>query len=100
MRKDIPGKIRYWLMVIKKRYMPERMILFGSIPRGDVHKGSDIDIILIKKTDKRFLDRIADVMKIYTGTIAIDPIVYTSEEFEMMKKSPFIKKVLKEGLEL
>ncbi|MDZ7262577.1 MAG: nucleotidyltransferase domain-containing protein [candidate division KSB1 bacterium] len=38
-----------------KRYEPEKIILFGSYARGEVDESSDVDFVVIKKTDKRFL---------------------------------------------
>ena len=39
-------------------YGPEKVILFGSAARGDVDEYSDIDLIVIKETDKRFVQRL------------------------------------------
>ena len=41
-----------------KTYAPERVILFGSHARGDTHQGSDIDVLIIKETERKFLDGI------------------------------------------
>lgn len=89
------------LLDIKKAYKPERMILFGSQARGDTHEGSDVDIIIIKRTDRRFLDRIGDVLDLWNNKIPLEPIVYTPEEFEnKIKTSSFIQTVLEEGIEV
>lgn len=85
---------------IKKRYKPERMFLFGSWARGDIHRGSDIDLLIIKQTQKRFFDRIEEVLRIYKGKIALEPLVYTPEEFVQMKKRPYLKSILKEAIEI
>lgn len=45
-------------------YQPQKIILFGSMARGDCHEFSDIDLLIIKNTDTRFIDRIGEVFKL------------------------------------
>lgn len=76
----------------------EKAILIGSLAEGKVHKASDIDLIIIKKTDKKFLDRIDEIYKQLDSKVALDVFVYTPQEFEQMKQdNPFIKRALKTG---
>lgn len=65
-------------------YGAEKAILFGSCARGDADAYSDIDLIVIKRTDKRFLDRLAEVIRCIDPDFALDVLVYTPEEFELM----------------
>ena len=94
------AKLKNSLIRLKKGYNAERLILFGSYARGDINEGSDIDIVLIKDTNKRFIDRIGDILKIYNGDIPLEPLVYTPEEFKKMENRDFIKTILKEGVEI
>ncbi|HEX7574845.1 MAG TPA: nucleotidyltransferase domain-containing protein, partial [Candidatus Methanoperedens sp.] len=71
---------------IINNYAPQKIVLFGSYARGEAHEGSDIDLMLIKETSKRFIDRIADVIKLNNTLIPLEPLVYSSLEFEIMKK--------------
>lgn len=83
-----------------RRYNPERIILFGSYARGDVDEYSDVDVVVIKQTERRFLERLIEVAKCLDNDLGrVDVLVYTREEFEEMKQSgnPFIEKVLTEG---
>ncbi len=83
---------------IKKKYSPEKIILFGSCARGDYDEYSDIDMVIIKNTNKRFLDRIKDVLGICDYNIAFEPLVYTPTDFkEMSEWSVFIKSIIQEG---
>ena len=79
-------------------YKPERIILFGSYARGEQDEYSDIDLILIKKTDTRFIQRQIEVLSHVSSEFRVDPIVYTPEEFLSMIESenPFIEQVLKD----
>jgi len=77
----------------------EKIILFGSLVSGEIHQTSDIDLIVIKKTDKKFLDRLDEFYDQLNPKVAIDIFVYTPEEFEEIKENNlFIKKALKEGI--
>jgi predicted nucleotidyltransferase len=77
----------------------EKIILFGSLVTEDIHKTSDIDLIVIKKTDKKFLDRLDEFYSKLNPKVAIDIFVYTPEEFKEMKENnSFIKWALKEGV--
>lgn len=48
--------------VLEKRRVL-RAIVFGSFARGEVSRHSDLDLILIQETDKRFLDRYDDFLR-------------------------------------
>lgn len=85
-----------------KEFSPEKVILFGSMVRADIiHPHSDIDLIIVKKTDKRFLDRLEEVYKKIEPKCAIDILVYTPEEFsEMLTSSKFIQQAVNSGVVL
>lgn len=83
-----------------KKYEPEKIILFGSYAREEIDEYSDMDFVVIKKTDKRFLERMIEVAKLLDSDLGqVDVFVYTPEEFEDMVKSenPFMKEVFKDG---
>jgi predicted nucleotidyltransferase len=76
----------------------KKIILFGSLVRQDIRSTSDIDLVVIKETNQRFLDRTEAFYDKYLPSVAVDILCYTPEEFEDMSKwNSFIKKVLKEG---
>lgn len=87
---------------IIRNYTPQKIVLFGSYARGEAHEGSDIDLMLIKETSKRFIDRIADVIKLNNTLIPLEPLVYSPFEFETMKKEKrnFIMTIEEEGIEI
>jgi predicted nucleotidyltransferase len=72
-----------------------KVLLFGSLARGDARDHSDIDLIVVKDTQMRFLDRLDEFYD--DAREAMDVLVYTPQEFEEMKHRPFIKMALKEG---
>ena len=80
-------------------YGPERIILFGSAARGDTDEYSDLDLIVIKKTDKRFVERLVEAGSYIPLDLSVDVFVYTPEEFQSMieEGNPFIEEALKDG---
>lgn len=77
---------------LERDYHPERVILFGSYASGKVRESSDIDLAVIKKTRKRFMDRLKEVILMCGNTIGVDFLVYTPGEFSKAVKenNPFI----------
>ena len=82
-----------------KKMNPVKIILFGSWCRDEEDKYSDVDIIVIYETKKRFLDRLKELYLMWDIPIAFDILAYTPEEFEKMlkEKNPFINKINREG---
>ena len=80
---------------LKKDPSVRLVLLFGSLARGDASDHSDIDLIVVKETEKRFLDRLDEFYD--DAREAMDVLVYTPQEFEQMKERPFVKRALKEG---
>ena len=83
-------------------YGPEKIILFGSVARGDADEFSDIDLIIVKKTETRFIQRQVDATNLVPKDISVDIFVYTPEEFQNMidEDNPFIERALAEGIVL
>ena len=95
-----PAIVRKAIASIVLGYSPAQVWLYGSFARGDFHEGSDIDLIIIKDTDKKFTDRIEEVLQYCPGGIAVEPLVYTSAEKEVMlaKGNTFLEHVFTEGV--
>jgi predicted nucleotidyltransferase len=69
-----------------------------SLARGNVGSTSDIDLIVVEDTDKRFLDRLAEVYAAVVPRKGLDVLVYTPEEFEAMSQcSSLVRKAVSEG---
>ncbi|RIK75979.1 nucleotidyltransferase domain-containing protein [candidate division KSB1 bacterium] len=83
-------------------YAPEKIILFGSYAYGEPHADSDIDLLIIKETDKRPLDRWMEVKRLLRDrnrAVSISPLVYTRGEVEhrLAIKDFFIKEIFERG---
>ena len=87
---------------ISSEYKPKKIILFGSYAYGNPTEDSDIDLLIIKNTDKRPIDRWLEVKKFLRDislTVPISPLVYTEKEIEdrLAIKDFFIKDILEKG---
>lgn len=80
-------------------YEPQKIIIHGSLVRGDYHEESDMDLVIIKETNARFMDRIYDVLVLVKSKLSVEPLIYTEQEIEKMIKEEngFIHKVFAEG---
>ncbi|MHB1254085.1 MAG: nucleotidyltransferase domain-containing protein [Candidatus Humimicrobiaceae bacterium] len=76
----------------------EKIILIGSMATGKTHSLSDIDIIIIKKTKKRFIDRLDEFYKAIMPKVSLDILVYDPSEFKKMSKNNlFIQYAIEKG---
>jgi predicted nucleotidyltransferase len=81
-----------------ERFRPRKIILFGSVGRGDWDEHSDVDVLVVYPTEKRFLDRLEELYLAWSIPVAVDILAYTPEEFkEMLEDSPFVQDIAKEG---
>jgi predicted nucleotidyltransferase len=76
--------------------------VFGSYAREEQDAYSDVDIVVIKDTQERFLDRLAAVYQHVLPDFAMDVLVYTPREFEEMASAgnPLIERIQSEGIVL
>ena len=75
---------------IAENYDPDKIILFGSYAKGTANTDSDLDFIIVKKTDTPKQKRGREVRKYLLGAmIPIDLKIYTPDEFEKEKNSVY-----------
>ncbi len=72
------------LPLLVNDYGAEKVILFGSLATGEVAEWSDLDLVVIKDTDRRFFDRIDDVTRLTRPRISADILVYSAATFKEM----------------
>jgi len=83
-------------------YFPKKIILFGSYAYGNPISGSDIDLLIIKNTDKRPMDRWMEVKRLLRDPdrdIAVSPLVYTEHEIEERRaiRDFFLEEIFEKG---
>ncbi len=96
-KKRLTAELERFLDVLKTRDV-EKMVLFGSLVTGNVNSTSDIDLLIVEQTDKRFLDRLDELYSLLQPTVALDLLVYTPEEIESLAHTNrFIGNILEHG---
>jgi predicted nucleotidyltransferase len=99
---DMKKVIQAILQKLVTDYAPRKVILFGSHVYGSPGSDSDIDLLIIKETKERFIDRWVTVQGILTGThrsIPLETLVLTPKEVEnrLAIGDQFVAEILKKG---
>ena len=79
----LEAELKRYVERLREAYDPERILLFGSLASNNVEEWSDIDLVIIKQTKSRFLDRIREVMQLLRPQVGVDILVYTPDEFAL-----------------
>lgn len=77
----------------------KKIILFGSVARGDFDEESDIDLLVVGDVRVEDVSRITSRILVEYGEV-ISAIVRTEDEMKGRKSFSFYKTVLKEGVEI
>lgn len=76
-----------------------RVILFGSLARGDVGSHSDLDLIVIRDTTEPFVRRGEDLLRLLPPGTPVDLLVYTPAEWqELATSNSFLRLAKEEGV--
>jgi predicted nucleotidyltransferase len=83
-------------------YAPQRVILFGSYAYGNPQSDSDIDLLIIKETSDRFIDRWVTVRRILSDakrSLPLDTLILTPQEVasRLAIGDQFVAEVLEKG---
>lgn len=85
-KKKLKKELQRIIETLRSEYRPEKIILFGSLVSGQTNSWSDIDLVIIKSTEKRFLERLKEVALLTQPRVGVDFFVYTPQEFREMTK--------------
>jgi predicted nucleotidyltransferase len=79
---------------------PEKIILFGSYANGNNNEDSDLDLIIVKKSNLPKHKRGIEIRRLFYGLlIPMDLKIYTPEEYnnELNNKYSFLYTAIKES---
>lgn len=79
------------MLVNKLRGRVEKISIFGSYSRGKADLFTDLDIILVMKTDKPFLERMKEIYSLLALPVDADILCYTPQEYNRMRGRGFFK---------
>jgi len=85
---------------IVKKYKPEKIILYGSFAYGKPNEDSDVDLLIIKSTQKTRTKRHLEVDRMLLDrTVPLDILVYTPQEIKkrLLLGDFFIKDIIQQG---
>lgn len=93
------AELRRVLGPLFKKHNVIKAVVFGSYARSTEDRRSDLDLILIQNSDKRFFDRYDEFLDIHEHLrgLQVDLLIYTPEELERISSRPFIRSALGEG---
>ena len=99
---DRQAVIEHIVEAIKEGYSPQRVILFGSCVSGKTHQDSDIDLLIVKDTDRPFFQRLAEVRRLVSNArkgYPFEPIVITQKELQQRLENgdQFLGQIVAEG---
>ncbi len=80
----LEAELKRWVRLLIENYNPQRILLFGSLATGEVDEWSDVDLVVVKETSLRSLDRIRDVLQLLHPRVGVNVLVYTPEEFDRL----------------
>ena len=78
----------------------EKVSIFGSYNKRQPDLFTDLDILIIMKTEKPFLERLKEVYSLLSLPVDADILCYTPEEFKKIKRRRFFKKILEDEVVL
>ena len=83
-------------------YTPQKVILFGSYAYGTPQADSDIDLLIIKETSERHIDRWVTVRRILSDpqrAVPLETFVLTPQEVSrrLAIGDQFLKEILEKG---
>lgn len=79
---DFEAEVKNITDQIVKKYKPEKVILFGSGSSRAMRQESDIDLLIIKNTKKKYLDRVREVALMLDSKFPTDVFILTPQELD------------------
>ncbi len=101
-RGEMQRTIEQIVTCIVEQYRPEKIILFGSYAYGQPDTGSDVDLLIVKETDQRPIDRRITVRRIVHASrrgVPFSPLVITPQELAQRLEmgDPFYHDIVHQG---
>jgi predicted nucleotidyltransferase len=97
---ELRDSLSRWVEWARTELKLEEVHVYGSFARGDLHEGSDIDLILVGPFSGKLPYRIAAVLG--TTDLPLQPLCYTPEEWRTLREAqnPLALEVLRTGRRL
>jgi uncharacterized protein len=92
-------ELHRYVTILLEHYDPRSVWVFGSMATGTVHEWSDIDLVIVKETNQRFLERTKEVLRLLQPKVGLDVLVYTPDEFKQLcQERAFVRDEIMVGI--
>ncbi len=93
-------RVRNIIAEIAEKFLPQKIILFGSFARGKPTSDSDVDLLVILRTEQRPLRKAAEISASIEHPLPIDLLVRTPDQVESRFNNgdTFLNEILDEGI--
>lgn len=103
-RRHSGAEVRRLLTEALERHpLVEEAYLFGSVAAGRAHRHSDVDLIVVARSERPFLERYRDFGGLFDIESDLDLLIYTPAEIERLRRPPhqgFWKSVWEDAVRL
>jgi predicted nucleotidyltransferase len=98
-KKVLDQEMNRCIRLLTQHGSPEKVILFGTLAKGEVHEWSDIDLVVVERTALPFFERIKKVRKLVQPRVGMDIMVYSPDEFDELcaDRSFFKEEIIGKG---
>ena len=92
-------QIQAFTQSLVEKFAPQRVILFGSMARGDAHADSDADILVVMPFEGRHLAKIREIRRACPSGFPLDLLVRRPEEIEERYQGgdPIVREAIDHG---
>jgi predicted nucleotidyltransferase len=100
-KKEI-DRLKKLLSPVFRNTRAQKAYLFGSFSRGTGTHRSDIDLMIVSDSQKRFFDRYDEFEEIQSilSDSSVDMLIYTPDELSRISHRRFIKNIIEKGVVL
>ncbi|MEW5955920.1 MAG: nucleotidyltransferase domain-containing protein [Candidatus Micrarchaeota archaeon] len=95
--------LKQFVAAIKKKFRPERVLLFGSRARGEALESSDYDLLIVADSFQKysFTERISKALELLKKPLGVDIVCLTPREFsEKTKQLGTVREAARQGIPL
>lgn len=104
----IADKLIPYLKLLVEKFNPDQIVLFGSYAYGNPTKDSDVDLLIVKKTEKSPREEATAIRKAFrplrhsVGNLAFDIMVRDPEDLRerIAKGGAFHSAIIRNGIRL
>lgn len=91
-KKLLEQELARCVRLLTEQGAPEKVILFGTLAKGRIHEWSDIDLVVVERTQLPFFQRLRQIRRLLQPRVGMDIMVYTPEEFnQLCADRPFFR---------